>query len=149
MKLPHFLLFVFIVAASGMCNKTSAQNINDIVGVWLVGSKDAHIKIFKVGNEFVGEIVWVKDPIDPKTGKPQLDVKNPEPDLRTRPVIGMRLMNGLEYDDGEWVDGSIYDANTGKTYSCQIEKVDDKTIELTGYIGFSWIGRSDTWKRVD
>ena len=149
MNLTRFLLLVFLVSGSGFFNSSFAQNIDDILGVWLVGSKDAHIKIFRIGNEFVGEIVWVKDPIDPKTGKPQLDVNNPEPSLRSRPVLGMRLMKGLEFEDGEWVDGDIYDANSGKTYSCQIEKISKDEIELTGYIGFSWIGRSDTWTRVD
>lgn len=149
MNLTRFLLLVFLVSGSGLFNSSFAQNIDDILGVWLVGSKDAHIKIFRIGNEFVGEIVWVKDPIDPKTGKPQLDVNNPEPSLRSRPVLGMRLMKGLDFEDGEWIDGDIYDANSGKIYSCQIEKISKDEIELTGYIGFSWIGRSDTWTRVD
>ena len=149
MNLTRFLLLVFLVSGSGFFNSSFAQNTDGILGVWLVGSKDAHIKIFRIGNEFVGEIVRVKDPIDPKTGKPQLDVNNPEPSLRSRPVLGMRLMKGLDFEDGEWIDGDIYDANSGKIYSCQIEKISKDEIELTGYIGFSWIGRSDTWTRVD
>lgn len=140
---------IFFSVACVLVSLTSfAQSSNAIEGVWLVESKDAHIKIFKSGNEYVGEIIWIKDPIDPETGKAQLDKNNPEPSLKTRKILGMRLMKGLTFDDGVWVNGSIYDANNGKTYSCQISSINQNTIELTGYLGFTWLGRTDTWTRV-
>jgi len=145
MNLNSILFSVFCVFISFT---SPAQSSNAIEGVWLVESQDAHIKIFKSGNEYVGEIIWIKDPIDPETGKPQLDKNNPEPALRTRKVLGMRLMRGLTYDEGEWVNGSIYDANNGKTYSCEIAFINQNTIELTGYVGFTWLGRTDKWTRV-
>ena len=145
MNLNSIIFSVFCVFIS---IASLAQSSNAIEGVWLVESQDAHIKIFKSGNEYVGEIIWMRDPIDSETGKPQLDKNNHEPALKTRKVMGMRLMKGLTYDDGEWVDGSIYDANNGKTYSCKVTSINENTIELTGYVGFTWLGRTDSWTRV-
>ncbi|WP_242434513.1 DUF2147 domain-containing protein [Hymenobacter amundsenii] len=77
------------------------------------------------------------------------DTQNPNPKLRSRPRLGMVFMQGFEYDeDNKWDDGKIYDPETGKTYSCYIKMENANTMEVKGYIGFSLIGKSQTWTRV-
>ncbi|RZL30018.1 MAG: DUF2147 domain-containing protein, partial [Pedobacter sp.] len=51
-------------------------------------------------------------------------------------------------DGSKWIDGTIYDPKTGKTYSCNLTLKDNNTLNVRGYIGISIIGRSETFKRV-
>ncbi len=46
-------------------------------------------------------VIWLKDPIDPATGKPQIDDKNPNPALAKRPMIGLPLFSGMQPSGSE------------------------------------------------
>jgi hypothetical protein len=47
-----------------------------------------------------------------------------------------------------WDNGSLYDAEKGKTYSGMMTLKNANTLNLTGYTGFSFIGRSSSiWTR--
>jgi len=48
-------------------------------------------KISKCGGGICGIIVSLREPIDPATGRPQVDNKNPNPALRSRPIVGLPL----------------------------------------------------------
>lgn len=126
-----------------------AQDENKVVGVWLTQDGDSKVTISKdAKGKFNGEITWLKEPL--KNGKPKVDDKNPDPKLQTRPTLGLRLLSGFEYNksDKEWVNGTIYDPKSGKTYKCYMwfEK-DPNVLSVKGYIGFSLIGREVQWTR--
>ncbi len=36
----------------------------------------------------------------------------------------------------------------GKEYSCEIKLISNDKLEVRGYIGFSFVGRSQNWFRV-
>jgi len=59
----------------------------------------------------------------------------------------MVILEGLEWDDDEWDDGTIMDPKNGKVYSCKLW-IKDGDLQVRGYMGFSLIGRSQTWIRV-
>ena len=88
---------------------------------------------------------------DNSTTEPNLDDKNQDESLRSRPVMGLLLLTDFVFDgDDEWEDGKIYDPKSGKTYSCYIEFHDDSKNELKvrGFIGVSLIGKTTYWTRV-
>ena len=58
-------------------------------GVWLTQAGDARVRVSKCGGGICGVIVGLREPIDPATGKPQVDDKNPNPALKKRPMIGL------------------------------------------------------------
>ena len=93
----------------------------------------------------------MRDPIDEDTGKPKKDKENSDKELRSRPVLGLEILTGFVFDDDEWEDGDIYDPKNGKTYSCYMKFNDDTKDELKvrGYIGFSLLGRTTYWTRVE
>ena len=107
-----FLLFFFTSFL------VKAQSENAILGVWYNTEKTAKVEILKKGSAFIGKIVWLKDP-NPG-GKPAVDKDNPDAKLKSRPLMGLNLLEGLKFDSGMWEDGTIYDPKTGKTYSCQV-----------------------------
>jgi uncharacterized protein (DUF2147 family) len=134
--------------------QVAAQEVkaDDVLGVWLNEDKDAHIQIYKEGDKYFGKIIWLKEPIDPDTGKPKVDDKNDDPKLQNRPIMGLLLLKDFVFDgDDEWEDGEIYDPKSGNTYSCYMEFEDEDNkdlLKIRGYIGFSLLGRTTYWTRV-
>ena len=119
-----------------------------LIGTWMVQDGSAKVKIEKTNNSFSGKIVWLKIPND-KNGKPFTDSNNPNASLRNRPQMGLNLLNSFVYEENNhWTNGTIYDPDEGKTYSCKITMTDNQTIEVRGYVGISLFGRTETWKRV-
>ena len=124
-----------------------AQNADDILGKWMTEEGKAHVEVYKKGDKFFGKIVWLKEPNNPD-GTPKVDKENPDESLRSRGILGMELLTSFEFDDDEWEDGEIYDAESGKTYSCVISMDDKDKLNVRGYIGVSWVGRTTEWTRV-
>lgn len=119
-----------------------------IIGIWKNGEGTGHIQISRNGEKYQGRIVWLKEPIDPETGKPKLDKQHPDEAARNRPIMGLINMWGFHFSkQGVWEGGKIYDPKKGSTYSCTIRMKDDNTLEVRGYIGISLIGRTDVWTR--
>jgi uncharacterized protein (DUF2147 family) len=137
------LVVAFLLIGGQLC----AQQADAIVGKWYNTEKDGQIEIFKEGGKFFGKIVWLKEPLE--NGKPKLDKNNSETALRTRPIMGLRLLSDFQFKGGLWEDGTIYDPKNGKTYSCIIKRKDAKTLEVRGYVGFSMIGRTVEWTKVE
>ncbi len=135
-------------AASNLSAQEFAKD--DILGIWLNEDEDAHIEVYKEGDLYFGKIIWLKFPIDEETGQPKLDKHNPDPELQTRPSLGIKLLTDFEWDgDNEWDEGDIYDPKSGKTYSCYIIMEDFNRLKIRGYIGISLIGRTTYWTRVE
>jgi len=135
-----FLLFVSTLSVF-------AQNKDDILGKWLNSSGEGQIEIFKRGDKYFGKLVWIKDPNDEK-GKPKLDVKNPNTNLRTKAILGLEIVKDFVYEDGEWTDGKVYDPKTGKSYSGNMSLEGSSKLKMRGYIGISLIGRTEVWKKI-
>lgn len=126
-----------------------AQEENKVIGVWLTQDGDSKVTISKdTKGKFNGQITWLKEPL--KDGKPKVDDKNPDPKLKSRPTMGLPLLEGFTYNksDKEWVDGTIYDPKSGKTYKCYMwfEK-DPNILSVKGFIGFAVIGKEVQWTR--
>ena len=117
------------------------------VGIWTNEEGKARFEIYKCGDKLCGKLVTLKEPL--KNGKPKVDENNPDKKLRTRPLLGLNFMNGFEYDgDHKWDDGTIYDPESGKTYSCYMKMLSNDKMEVKGYIGISLIGRTQHWTRI-
>ena len=126
---------------------TIAQTNTDLLGEWYNAEKDAVITLFESQGKISGKITWMKFPND-KNGMPKKDPLNPDESLRDRARLGMVMMRGFTYVEGNiWDNGELYDPKKGKTYSGKITLRDENTLDLRGYIGFSFIGRSSTWTR--
>jgi len=67
-----------------------------------------------------------------------LDTNNPEEDLRTRPLIGIRLLDSFNPfpKKGIYKDGLIYDPRSGKSYKGKLSLIDEFTLKVEGCIAF-------------
>ncbi|MFH0298967.1 DUF2147 domain-containing protein [Bradyrhizobium sp. 31Argb] len=122
-----------------------AQNAADPSGTWQTQAGDARVKISKCSGGICGVIVSLREPIDPATGRPQVDNKNPNPALTTRPIIGLPLFSGMRPAGGKWT-GQIYNADDGGTYASSISLAGPDTLRVEGCVGALCGGES--WTRV-
>ena len=132
------------------CYFLCAQSATSIVGVWITQDNDSKVTISRDSNgKFNGRITWLKDPLE-EDGSPKVDNENPNRNLRNRPIMGLKVLEGFKFDNDrkQWVDGKIYDPNNGKTYSCRMwfDGSQDR-LKVRGYIGFSLLGREVEWTR--
>jgi len=118
---------------------------NTLLGRYWLPDHDGQFEIYQKDGRYFGRVVSYDEP-------EQLDENNAEPALRTRPFIGIDMFAGFRFDasDERWIDGTIYDAKGGKTYDCILWFEEDKPLVLQarGYIGFSFLGRTETFDRV-
>ncbi len=63
-------------------------------------------------------------------------------------IIGMTIIKDIKQKNGSYEGGSILDPDNGKVYKCKMKlnEAGDK-LEVRGFVGFSLLGRSQTWVR--
>ena len=122
--------------------------IHKIEGLWYDQDKDAKIQIYKTSSgHYDGKIVWQRVPNE--NGKPKLDKKNPDKSLRSRPLMNLVIVKHLKSQGNNKYDGgTIYDPESGNTYSSKAELTGPNTMKLRGFIGVSLLGRTQTRTRA-
>ncbi|MDA8172504.1 MAG: DUF2147 domain-containing protein [Nitrospiraceae bacterium] len=143
--LVFFALFLAAAtsgAAAGGADAIAGVWPNVIIGVWLTQERDAKIDIYRCQDKYCGKIVWTKD-------EPRLDVKNPDPALRGRPISGLRIMKGFHFaGKNEWAGGRLYDPKSGHTYKGTMTLVSPERLRLRGYFLIPLFGRTAIWSRI-
>lgn len=134
----------FIVLCLG-CFQMNAQSV---LGKWkTVDDKTKEVKsvveIFESNGKVYGKIIEITDPArrDKKCEKCEGSDKH-------KPVLGMQVIRGLQKDGEEYNGGKIIDPETGNVYKCIVKLIGKDKLEVRGYMGFSLIGRSQTWLRA-
>lgn len=118
-----------------------------ILGRWTTENGKSHVEIFKQNNKFYGKIVWLKEPLNEK-GIEKKDDNNPDKSKRDQKLVNLLVLRDLNYESGNvWTGGTIYDPKNGKTYKVKITFINEKELEIRGFIGVSLIGRSSKWTR--
>jgi uncharacterized protein (DUF2147 family) len=103
-----------------------------VSGRWYTEEKDSIVHISTCGPVVCGKVAKVLRAA-PNGGKP-LDVHNPDPALRARPIEGIILLSGFRDTGDEW-EGQIYDPRAGKTYKSYIQKQSDGSLKVKGCVG--------------
>jgi uncharacterized protein (DUF2147 family) len=118
------------------------------VGVWQTiddktGQPKALVRIYLKDGKLFGRIE--------QTYKPGGEKRRCVPctgDRKDQPIVGLVVVRDLEPDGDEYTGGDILDPESGKVYRCKMHLQDGGTrLVVRGYIGFSLLGRSQTWNR--
>ena len=135
------------LATAALLILAAAARAETPVGLWETG--ESHIEVYHCGELLCGRIVALDKPLDAQ-GNPKLDINNPDPALRNRPILGMDLVSGFSRkSDRRWVKGTIYDPRDGKTYKCRMTLQKDGTLKVRGYVGVSLFGKTVVWTRIE
>ena len=131
-----------------------ANEADSVLGIWQTAEGKSKVEVYECGDKYCGKIVWLQKPNYPENdgmgmaGKPKIDRKNPDESLRKRSIIGLNIIEGFKYDsDLEWDDGTIYDPQSGKTYSSKMTLIESGKLELRGYVGIPLFGKTVYWTR--
>lgn len=111
-------------------------------GRWLTQGEKAVIQIGPCGQALCGRIEHVLK-ADP--GASRIDIHNPDPTLRGRPIEGMTILIGLRLDGGRWL-GQVYDPQSGKRYKAIVAPGPGDSLKLTGCL---WVMcQTQAWRRA-
>jgi uncharacterized protein (DUF2147 family) len=67
---------------------------------------------------------------------------------KNQPIIGLVIVRNMTKRDSVYGGGDILDPDTGSVYRCKFHLQKDGTVlAVRGFIGFSLLGRSQTWQR--
>jgi uncharacterized protein (DUF2147 family) len=69
-------------------------------------------------------------------------------DRKDQPMLGLVIIRNMKHADDEYGGGDILDPDTGKVYHCKMHVEDGTRLVVRGYIGFSLLGRNQTWQRL-
>lgn len=68
-------------------------------------------------------------------------------DKKGKPVKGLVILWGMQKQaPGEWAGGRILDPRKGKVYKAKLRLREDGKLEVRGFIGFSFLGRTQVWE---
>lgn len=126
---------------------TSAQvSAGDVCGKWITEEGKSVVEIYEQDGKYYGKILWLKD-ANGDDGLPMKDKENPDPKLKSREIKGMVFMSGFVFNGKYWDNGSVYDPESGNSYSGNMKLRTHDILDLRGYMGISMLGRTATWVR--
>ena len=147
------LLKIFVAVVVFLTNASlSFAGSASPVGLWkTIDDETGEVKSFVQISEKDGSLVGSIAKLFPKPGKdPNPVCDKCDGEKKDRPLLGMGILWGLTKDGDEWSGGFILDPKNGKTYKCKVKlEGSGETLTVRGYIGFSLLGRSQTWIRTE
>ena len=142
LRFACFLIFALLPATP------SAAQGPTPAGVWLDASERVQVEIAPCGDELCGTLVWFRWPNDAQD-LPLVDLKNADPALRSRPLMGLKILYGL-HRTGEraWEGGKIYNPDSGRDYNATMSIRDDGTLRVRAYVLHPIFGKTQIWTRI-
>ncbi len=146
MLLKKSALSIGLLSATLSCVTLAASP----AGVWktiddTTGEAKSYVTITEDNGTFAGTISKILDP-----AKQESICTKCEGERKDQQIEGMTILWGMETQGDKYDDGKIIDPESGKIYSANMKLLDDgNKLVVRGYIGFSLIGRSQTWERVE
>ena len=123
----------------GLAGPAAAEKGPDATGLWLTETGGSKVRIARCGQGYCGTLASVSGP--------GLDAQNPDVSLRTRSLIGVRIMTA-DRAKGDGYEGSPYNPKDGKTYAGSLVLKGPDVVEVQGCV-LSVLCKSQTWKRVN
>jgi len=134
------------IAIAAAMIASPALAADPVEGEWLVQSGSAKVRIAPCAvkpDRMCGLISWVRDPRQAAAR----DQNNPDPKLKTRPIMGLPLIRDFKpAGGGRWTGGKIYDPESGKTYDSKLRINADGTLKVEGCI--LMVCQAQTWRRA-
>lgn len=138
---------IVAIAALGAAPALAA-GVPKEAGVWIDDSGKGAVKIEPCGAKLCGRIVWLRDPIN-ASGEPLTDKNNPDASMNKRPICGLPTIgNVAAMQEGGFDGGWVYDPKVGKSYTVALQLVGPDKLQVTGYLGMRFLGKSFIWTRA-
>jgi uncharacterized protein (DUF2147 family) len=135
--------------AGGLAGPAWAANLASPIGLWRTiddktNKPRALVQIYPRAGLLFGKVTTI---LDPKYADAQC--QNCSGDRHGQPVLGLEIIRDMHPMGDHWGGGTVLNPQTGDVYHCNMHLgPGGETLVVRGYIGFSLIGRSQTWQRM-
>ena len=129
------LLGACLLAGLAYCSGATASEEEAVFKEWLT-HKGGYVRVEKCADSdlLCGRISALSPDHE---GPPPLDVNNKNPELQSRPLLGLQLFSDFEYKGkGHWKNGSIYNTDDGKTYDSKLKLLENGDLKVSGCVLF-------------
>jgi uncharacterized protein (DUF2147 family) len=109
-------------------------------GEWRVENGRAHIRVALCEGRLWGIVSWEETP--------GTDSENPDPSKRNRPMLGLPIILGMNPVRPNRWEGSIYNAENGKTYQASVTQRRPDVLEIEGCVLSGWVCSGEDWTRI-
>jgi uncharacterized protein (DUF2147 family) len=123
-----------LAASPALAQRATASPL----GAWRTDDGSAIVRVAPCGARLCGVIERVLDPRAPPN-----DANNPDPSLRARSLVGIRVLDGFTRAGTGWAGGRAYDPKSGNSYRSQLALRADGRLQVTGCVLF--VCRSKLW----
>lgn len=136
---------MLILAALLVPSALPAAGEEAVIGRWNTQKQGGVVEIHRCGQMLCGRVV---DGAPLRANPDQRDVNNPDKALRSRKVMGARVLSGFSGGPREWKGGPLYDPESGDgAKKGSLTLADANTLKVKGCIA-SFLCRTQTWTRV-
>jgi uncharacterized protein (DUF2147 family) len=141
--MKHLITLLFCITTM-----TSVQS-QSVIGKWKTiddasGEAKSIVEVFSKSGKVYAKVVDILDPANKNS-----ICKNCAGDDKNKPILGLTIIKGLSKDGSEYNSGEILDPKNGKLYKCTLSLESKDKLKIRGYIGFSLLGRTQYWHRVN
>jgi uncharacterized protein (DUF2147 family) len=138
-KLKIFLIFSICITT--FSSKINSNIITDesekIVGVWFTDDKTSKIQIYKNESHYYGKIIWMSS-------------KESKEELKVKPKIGYQIFRKFTFEGKNvWSGGQVSDPRSGMTVSGKMTLKDENTLNVRGFLGTPFFGKTVVLLRVE
>ncbi len=130
-----------IAALAPLALMAPAHAAAPVSGRWLTGDGKGIVDIGPCGPQLCGRI----SKLLADTNGPPTDRNNPDPKMRTRPLVGLNILSAFKDGGSKW-EGQIYSPERGKTYRSVMFLNKNGTLTVKGCISF--LCETQIWKPV-
>ena len=142
----------FALAAALVLTSGAAMAQMNPVGLWKTisdkdGTPQSEVRLMEANGAIVGRLEKVYRP----TFKGDEKCVECKDDRKDQPMIGLEIMRGLKKTEGKdvWEGGTIVDPESGTVYKAKVTPIEGGSkLEMRGFVGFSLLGRTQTWVRI-
>lgn len=142
------VLFALSVAISSGFS-VPARADERLSGTWLTGDGSTRVAFKPCGSADCGEIVWLREPIDPDTGKPWADKFNPDEKLKRKSLVGLAMVTGVIAKAPSAWAGTLYNPLDGNSYTGDFVMLSTDKLRLKGCALAGLICQTEIWMRVE
>ena len=152
MKQITILLLTTLFLCPAMAQNSKNSRADAIVGTFRVehAGQQSKVRVYKEKNgDYTAQCIWLRDSIDPATGKLITDSKNPDKSLRNTPCNRIIIFRNMQYNSKKqrWEDGKIYDPTRGKSFTVNIWFDNANTLCVKG--SFGPFSEKVYWKKLE
>jgi uncharacterized protein (DUF2147 family) len=141
-KYKIYCILLTVIVSFPLASKEDTS----MIGYWLTSQSIVHIKICE--EELCGTIehIFVDEGVDPKS---ILDKNNKKKTLKERSLVGVNLLEGFKYIEGdkELSGGKIYDPGRGKIFKSNLYILDNGNLKVEGCL--LRICGHEEWKPIE